>query len=162
MPCAEHRADDARLAVEPAGGGEAEERGAVGEVGPAGAGLDARAVGAGVDLDAGQAGGPQQQGVVERAEARGATTTALGDDAQAAPARLEDGGDDAVLVGRDGDGGGALVDGEVERAPGVVPARVPGLEDREVRVDRGALRAGDHGRSIYLRGPPVIEGTPKR
>ena len=89
-------------------------------------------------------------------------TTALGDDAEAAPARLEDGRDDALLVGGDGDGGRPLVDGEVERPPGRIPARVPGLEDHEVRVDRGALRAGDHGRSIYLRGCPVIEGTPKR
>ena len=136
MPSPEHRADDARLAVEPAGGGEAEERGGVGEVRPAGAGLDASAVGAGVDLDAGQAGGPQQHGVAERAEARGAMTTALGDDAQAAPARLADGRDDAVLVGRDGDGGGALVDGEVERAPGVDPSPGP-----RARGSRGSGRS---------------------
>jgi hypothetical protein len=160
-PVAEHGADDARVAGEPAGGGEAEEGGAVGEVGPAGARLDAGAVRERIDLDAGQRAGPQQQGVAERAEPRGAMTAALGNDAEPAPARLAHGLDDPRLVHGERHAGGPLVDGEVERPSGRVPARVPGLEDREVRGDRGAIRAGDHGREHRCPCTPGHRGHPQ-
>ena len=127
MPSPSTCADDAAAAREAAGRGEAEERGAVGDVGPAGAGPDASTVRPCVDLHARQRVRPQQHRVVERAEAGGAVAAALRDDAQAGGPRMTDRGHDVVLVERERDQRRALVDGEVECPPGGVPAHVAGL-----------------------------------
>ena len=119
---AEHVADDAAAAREAAGRGEAEERGAVRDVGPAGARPDASTVRPRVDLHARQRVGPQQHRVVERAEPGGAVAAALRDDAQAGGPRMTDRGRDVALVERERDQRRALVDGEVECPPGGVPA----------------------------------------
>jgi hypothetical protein len=131
-PVAEHRAGDARAAVEPGGRRQAEERGRIADVRPARPGPHPGAVGADVELDARQCGRAQQHAVVERAEASSTAAAALGDDAQAALTGVADGCRDLALVGREGDQRRALVDGEVERATSRVPARVAGFEDHAV------------------------------
>ena len=116
-------------------------------------------MGASVDLDADQLGGANQHRVLERAEPRGASTAALGHDAQVAAGGHADGRGHLVLVGGEGDERGALVDGEVEWAAGGVPARRAGLEEDS----RGVRGEGSENvimeRSLAPRPASGIEGA---
>ena len=97
---------------------------------------------------------------------------ALGGDAQAARGRVADDVDDVLLGLGQGDGGGALIDGEVPRHPCVVPMGIAGehedaadvfdvdgaaVADQHVGHLRELLQSGEARR--YGRACPSVVGA---
>ncbi len=99
-----------------------------------------------IDGDVAHALGLDQQAVAERAVGGGVVAGALDADPQARLAGERDGGLDVGGIGRDGDRGGMLVDGEVPGEASLVPAGVGGPEDvpgeRRRRAGSGRGRDG--------------------
>ena len=160
-------ADVGRGAVQrhqPVGGGRGH------DVLPEGARLDVRGARHGVDAHLRHGARAHQDHVGEVAERSGVVAGPLGGHAQ--PERAGEGGDlaDVAGVGRQGDRGRALVDGDVPGHPGGVVAAVAGEVELAVdgRAQRGeaggrGVEGGGHGTLSWMRGglrtaPPSTTG----
>jgi hypothetical protein len=90
---------------------------------------DADPLGAWIDVDLLERADVQQQGVLHAAERPLVVRGRLGRDAEAGVAGVGDRRGDVLGVGRERDGGRMLVEQQVERRAGVVPAGVAGKHD---------------------------------
>ena len=149
-------ADDADVVRRAGQRGEPVLGGGADDVGPQRAGLGAGAAAVGVDLDDAHAVRLDEDGVVQGrlGERGGGMAGALGGDAQAALAGEVDDGDDVGDGLGLGDGGRALVDGEVPRLPRLVPTGVAGHCDRarQLLTQRAGVDTGGGG-AVHPRAP---------
>ena len=123
---------------------------------PLDARADADALGAGVDADLLERADVQQQRVLEVAERALVVGGRLGRDAQPGVAGVGDRRGDIVGVGGKRDRGRMLVEQEVERRAGVVPAGIAGEYDgADERLGERGVRRGEHAPMVGRRAPAV-------